>query len=341
MYCKAVKRRGQEKKSEMKAYYLFITAVCATLFTLVPSQAEAIELVLKNSVTIHSNVVYVRDIVCHEALTGDEIIAQVNTILETELCRAPQPGNSRQLSRSYIAMKLKNNNVNIHNLHLDGAKEVNVDRGYSVLTKEKVAGVVAKYLDEHYSISPNETTLYFENFHDDVLLPSGTVDIDIEEIPSKYRNSKYYFRLGMYSNSTLYKKKVISVKVFKKGVFVVATSPIPARELIRAECIVLREMCLADSNAYFTSLDDVVGKMTRVTIKAGVPLERRYVEEKPLIRKGDMVSASCKQKNMNIVLKVRALEEGKKGDVIAVYSQATKKHFSGEVLSPDKVGVVF
>lgn len=303
------------------------------------STGEALELTLKSSVTVNDAVICVRDILSQEALAfaGDH---QTDTLLNTVICKAPQPGKDRELSRAFIVMKLKNKNIDLRDLQLGGAHAVSVDRSYTILSQKQIADAIEKYLAEHYSVDFKKHTLHFENFRKDLLAPSGTLDVRVEETAQGYRNNRCCFRLFVYHDGILYQKNMVSIKVLEKKMVVVAAHQIGARKTIEREDVVLKELDVNSADLYFTSLDTVVGKSTRVIRQAGDPITKQCIQERPLINKGDIITALFQKGNMSITLKVKALENGMRGDDIAVYSQSTKRHFSGKVLSNEYLEVL-
>ena len=139
----------------------------------------------------------------------------------------------------------------------------------------------------------------------------------------------------------IYRKKIVSITVLKKRTIVVATQTINAHADIGSDAVQLEERYVAYGSSLCTSRDDVVGKITKMKIDAGDGIQKEYLKEKPIIQKGDMVKAIFCNKNMNICMKLKALEEGVQGDVIKLYSQATKQHFFGTISSHNQVEVMF
>ena len=114
---------------------------------------EVLELTLKPRVEADNGVIYVRDIVSRETI-ADIRSANSQDILDVELCKAPNPGKSRQLQRSFIVMRLKNNDIDVSNLRFGGVKTVNIHRLYSVLGIDELRKVVRKHCVRKYKKYP-------------------------------------------------------------------------------------------------------------------------------------------------------------------------------------------
>ena len=172
-------------------------------------------------------------------------------------------------------------------------------------------------------------------------MPNGENSIELEKMSSEVKNGRFSVRLYVKNGGKVYIKRMLSVKVFSKTLTVVALRRIRTRQEIKPEEVVLKEQYVSCNAPYCTSLNSVAGKIARFEIAEGTAIMKRDIEEKPLVRKGDIVTAIFSKKNLSVAMKVRAMEKGIEGDVIKLFDSSMKKHFTGKIISPDKVEVMF
>ena len=131
---------------------------------------QAVNIMLKDAITIHDEGIYFQDIVAPE-LVSDSAAHRIQEMLAVRLCNAPQPGRTRQLSRAYIVMKLKNQNIDITHLTFNGSKAVDVTRASTLFTPDDIQEQMQQFLLRRYSIQPQESKVILENIREDIILP--------------------------------------------------------------------------------------------------------------------------------------------------------------------------
>jgi len=88
------------------------------------------------------------------------------------------------------------------------------------------------------------------------------------------------------------------------------------------------------------SLEEVVGKVLRRPIRAGLPVLRTDLTEPLLVSRGDLVEVTVISGAAEIRLEASAENSGRKGDMISLFNPQTRKVFQGRVAGKDKAIVV-
>ena len=92
---------------------------------------------------------------------------------------------------------------------------------------------------------------------------------------------------------------------------------------------------------YFTNVAQLDGKQAKMRIGFGRPLNTYYVEERPLIERGDMVRIEAKVGGIVAVTMGLAKDKGAEGDHIIVMNASSREKLLAEVIGPGKVRVLF
>jgi flagellar basal body P-ring formation protein FlgA len=87
--------------------------------------------------------------------------------------------------------------------------------------------------------------------------------------------------------------------------------------------------------------DSLDGMQTRGPISEGQVLCTRDIEEKPLIRRGQVVEAIAIEGKMRIAVKATAMEDGREGDLISVRNTSSNKDIQAKILNDHTVQVYF
>jgi len=129
------------------------------------------------------------------------------------------------------------------------------------------------------------------------------------------------------------------VSVWKE--VVVAKRNIPRRRVILAGDVSLERVLLREGGIDASvSLSEVVGRKAVQTITKGSVIDRRAVEELPLVRRGDMVVAEFRGEGFSIRTWAKAREVGKRGDTIEVENPRSREVFLATVVGEKAVEVL-
>lgn len=136
----------------------------------------------------------------------------------------------------------------------------------------------------------------------------------------------------------------ISVRVDVEALtdMVVALHQIEHGELITAADVVLKKLEISQNTRFAArTIDDVVGKKTRMTIRANQPVRADRVEKMPLVKSGQMVTIVAENEVMKISVSGKARSAGAEGDTIRVQNLTSLKEIAAVVISATTVQVAF
>ncbi len=94
----------------------------------------------------------------------------------------------------------------------------------------------------------------------------------------------------------------------------------------------------ADRNAV-TDLAEIIGQTPRRSLRAGTPIKRRDVRAPVVIAKGSIVTLELRTRRMTLIAKVKAAEDGAKGQTIRLLNTRSNRTVEGVVAGPGRVVV--
>ncbi len=123
---------------------------------------------------------------------------------------------------------------------------------------------------------------------------------------------------------------------------VVTVRPISSREIIKKQDIALRYKLLSRlPQDAITDIVEVIGKQTRISLNPGTVLRRAYIDSPVLVKIDQEVEIIARGRYFVVKAKGRALQNGRKGDIIRVRNLSSKRIIWAKVIAPQKVEVSF
>jgi len=177
---------------------------------------------------------------------------------------------------------------------------------------------------------------------DNLKLPEGKVDYEI--IASQQWEGWGNINIAVIARQKERVLRNISVRVDVEALtdMVVALHQIEHGELITAADVVLKKLEISQNTRFAArTIDDVVGKKTRMTIRANQPVRADRVEKVPLVKSGQMVIIVAENEVMKISVSGKARSAGAEGDTIRVQNLTSLKEIAAVVVSATTVQVSF
>lgn len=176
----------------------------------------------------------------------------------------------------------------------------------------------------------------------DLKLPEGKIDYEIVA-PQQWEG------WGSISIAVLARQKdkvlrniPVRVDVEALADTVVTLQQINYGELISAADVVLQKREIThNSHLAARTIDEVVGKKSRTTLRANQPVRADQVERVPLIKSGQIVTIVAENDVMKISVSGKARSSGAEGDMIRVQNLTSLKEMPARVIDASTVQVAF
>ena len=241
-------------------------------------------------------------------------------------------------------MRLKFSNVKISDVVFKNVKSVEVSVESTKITGLEIAQKAKEYLLNTLSVADREATIELIRFPGDQWVPRkrSEVDIDISLVDS----SKYRGNIDLIASATSNSIPLFKVPVnFKVRVFeyvAIAKKRIGRhRNLSRENIFMDKRETTKLRGIAFSSMDDLLGKMTIRAVQPNTILTEGIVETPPTVTQGSLIKMFIKADGFKIVTKGLAQQTGYTGEVIKVKNLDSKKTLYGKIIDSDKVQIVF
>jgi flagellar basal body P-ring formation protein FlgA len=267
----------------------------------------------------------------------------IHRLKDVLLGRCPLPGQSRRIDEGRIWVRLKQFDIDTSRVRLNVPDNAEVNRGYRVVSKEKLRNLIRSYL--HQLVSWNEDTMHLKaiQIREDVVLPKGPMAFQIEIPKGRDFCGKVPVSVNIRVGDELREKvwAVADIEVMTK--VIVAKRPLRRYREITEDDIEVREMPMSRLPSKFLSnFGEVLGKRTSRSIDVNTVLRSDLIEFPPLVKRGDVVTVVAESPGLRItavgVVKAR---EGRRGDRVRVENIDSKKCIYAQVMDAKTVRVEF
>ena len=128
------------------------------------------------------------------------------------------------------------------------------------------------------------------------------------------------------------------IEIFKP--VVVAKLPLERKTIISAADVTTQRREVSTLRAsYFTSIDQVVGKLVSRRFAIGAPLSSSAVKAPNLVKRGEQVTIIASINSVKVRMSGKALANGKAGETIKVRNNNSSRIIEGKVIKPGVVQV--
>ncbi len=259
---------------------------------------------------------------------GTQIVAQ-----------SPSPGNTITLD----SLQLKKNLLSKHAFPpavvFKGASKIQVTReGMEVGTTE-ILSFIDAFLHNHKDELPRADIRFIPKALPlPFMLPVGKISLEvIPSSPSILGSSR--FALIFKVDGRVRKNMSVSGKIEALAPVVVATTTIKKATILTSNHIQMQMTDIAHLRTPCLSPNDILGKRTKRTIKAGSVINLSNVDFPPLIQRGQLVKIILHQGGMLLSATGIARMNGKKDQIIRVQNSSSNKLIYCRVAAPGLVEV--
>jgi flagella basal body P-ring formation protein FlgA len=208
--------------------------------------------------------------------------------------------------------------------------------------EQEVRDVVQAFLAARTSGMGWDVRIKKMTVSDALKLPPGTLDYEVVA-PQQWEG------WGNVSMAVLARQKErlirnIPVKLEVEAIadMAVTLHQIDSGALISAADVALQKREITqNSHLAVRTIDDVVGKKARMTLRANQPVRADQVERVPLVKSGQMVTIVAENEVLKVTVSGKARSSGAEGDIIKVQNLNSLKEIPARVINATTVQVAF
>ena len=260
------------------------------------------------------------------------------TLPRLRLAPAPFLGQTTSLSRRQIIELAKDAVPALNTTNWSGPELVRIGRRVRLLCEGEVQEMLRAALQKDYVGGRGTLEIHFTRPWENVTAPDEPMTFQLTDVPPAgvLPNLITGFELWCGKEKVGAWQAPLQAHIWRD--IPVAHSPVLRGQLLRdaditlerRDVLVHRETCIQ-----FPVADSTLE--AACNLQAGAPVCTTLVRDRPIMRKGQLVEGVFEDGLMTISLKVEALEDGIKGQMVRVRNPKTKRELYGKIQTEDLV----
>ncbi|RJR49583.1 MAG: flagella basal body P-ring formation protein FlgA [Desulfobacteraceae bacterium] len=321
-------------------YDLLIAAMMlGILVAQTPSIAEALEIRVRDDVTVKGGTVTLRDIAAFAPPTD----SRVESLARLEVSSAPAPGNMVTLSRNFLNYKVGPAIAAAgQDIKLESPENLIVRRTATIIGAEQLENIFKDHVRARSAWNPE--TIVFEKVDvpESIALPEGKVRWEVLERGNERFVGHVALNVNFFVDDRQVRNLSLNGKVTVKQEVVKASRRIKPGQIISSEDVhLVLEQSSQMQKETLTAEEDAVGKRAVRSIQAGQSVTARMIENPPVIKKGARVLIVAANRMIRVSAGGKAVEDGYMGEEVRVVNLSSGKEVHATVKGPGIVEVVF
>ncbi len=135
--------------------------------------------------------------------------------------------------------------------------------------------------------------------------------------------------------------KSVRVELESLAEITVITGALRRGTILDSDDVEMRYQEISRLNAPIFSVEDVIGKRLKRSVRLGEPLQRNQVEFPPVIKRGERVVIQARSQGLMLTAAGEAKQDGRTGEAIRVMNSNSRKEILCQVVAPGLVKVEF
>ena len=290
----------------------------------------------KTKAVVNSNAIFLNDVA---AISGPDpdLIARLGKV---SLGSAPKLGKTDILMMNTVKDRLERRTW-AHGVILDGMETTEITRAALRISGEKIGEIGTDYLERTMPWQQGQARISSVRAND-VLVPEAEISFEVTPQKNEDYIGDVVLLISIKEQDNLLEQVRWRGEILVGTETVVALRRMQRGTIVRADDVTIRTVEQDKySIAGIGTLEEVIGKRLRRTVRTGDVMKRNDLESAPVIERGDVVAIVAESSQLRVSMLGIAKEEGCVGETIRVMNTSSKKEIVGRVSNSSTVKVVF
>ena len=257
-----------------------------------------------------------------------------------ELGKAPKPGKIKHLNKKRLVSLIRSQQGLPDDALIEIPENIYVKRASQQIKKEEIREQVDIFLTDFFK--DKEYELEWVKMRELGLYPEGELNLSIES----RSNVNQQGNLSVFIDILIDGKKEDSIRISGR-VAVYENIICVVRNLAKGEAVLEKDVYFVQKKLsglrgdVVRNIQEIKGKILKTSIQKDNYIKSSWLEEIPLIQKGDLVTLVARRNNLLIVASGISKEDGYAGKLIRVENIGSGKIVRGMVREKTSVEVIY
>jgi len=308
----------------------FLLCICGL------ASAETVITMKEGAVQVDGPQVRLGDVATVEGVSA----AQAEKLAELALTSSPKPGRSKEIDRDYMFAKLHQQGYPVRQTVFRGPRSTMATRTSQRIDSDTLEAKLRSSIESHMPWEAGDTVINIQPPPDVLALPTGKTGVRFESGGDCRYVGDETFRTTVVVDGRPCKTLYLRASVHPFEHVAVAVKEIRRGDHIGDSDFTMIRKDLADlSGGFFTDGAAIRGLVAARSISAGSVISLRSVDRPIVIKRGKIVTAEVSGRGFRITAMVKAMDNGRVGDVVRLTNVDSRKTLTGEVVDENTVRV--
>lgn len=300
--------------------------------------ADVVQIILPEELVVEKKEIFLKDVAF---ISGGEASLQ-ELIGEISLGMSPLPGNPRIITRQSILLRLEREGIDLLSVHVESPERMEIQSLFPFIQTRWLEEVLQDYLLEDIDMDLGWLEIEYLQGADETYYPQGDLEILLARDiggPSRYLGETT-IPMEVFVDGERWRQIYPRFSIEIMTLIPVLKKSLNRNQIITEDLIEIKMFGLSQlPKDYVFDEEEVFGMRLLRNIEAGVPLRMSYLEEIPLVERGDRVTIQVILGSMTISLLGEARGTGLFGDVIQVRNLDSNKLLHCKIIGPKLVQI--
>jgi flagella basal body P-ring formation protein FlgA len=312
----------------------------AMLFTLHAAMGERVNIDLRDKVILPEKQITLEDI-AHVSCNDPSLLEKINGIL---IGNTPWPGNVRKIERDTINARLMDEGIDLNEITYGSSTSSLVSVESITISGEYILKKAKEYLQSKLFQPEREIIIESDRPPRDKLLPAneGTIHLEVSQIDAHKDRGNVQLIVRIFINDKEYLKVPVFLNIRVYEDVVASSKKIDRNDILNMNNLTIKRTETTKlAGLTFSHVEDLIGKRAIRPILPNTPITAEIVDNPPAIKKGDLIKILIQTRNLHLVTKGVAKEDGYVGKIIRIKNIDSNKELYGRVEDSTSVKIVF
>ena len=267
-----------------------------------------------------------------------KFISQVENL---DLGQTPYPGYQRVIYRDDVVYALREQNINIAKIRLSIPYQFTVQANYDPLAEDRLIDHGRQYIKSSLQFDKEKIEIKSLNPPEELLVPQGKITLAVVKSYNRRLLGVNMLPIKVLVDGTLYRKFYIKFSTKLRVTVLMPKRRLKQGQELKAGLFTAREKLLSRSpEEYVSSKQELKDKVLKRTLSANQILTYDMLTTPELVNRWQEVKIIAKVGGIVVTTTGKALENGRKGDIINVKNNRSGKKIEAQVVGSNRVEVV-
>ena len=320
----------------MKTRLVVLACILSLLLLTVGVKAQGNTILIPSQVEVETLKLSLGELA--ELKGSSKFIEQVKDI---SLGQTPYPGYQRVIYRDDLIYALRRKNINLAEINFRVPYQFSVRADYQPLAVKKLVDQGREYIKEHLNYKEERIKIEVFNPPEELLVPQGKISFEV----AKNQNSRLLgvnmLPVKVLVNNGVYRKFYLKFETKLEARVLVPKRRLQQGESLRADLFIKEEKLLTNApKDYVSSTKELKNKVLTRSLGPRQTLKRDMLAAPELVQRWQEVKIIAEVGGVVVSTRGKALENGRRGDIIRVKNISSNKKVDAKVVAPNQVKVV-